>query len=143
MKIKRLRANAILPARATPGSAGYDLCAAIDAELVLQPGARTLVPTGWAADPETSDCVLMLCARSGLALRSGIALANGVGIVDSDYRGEISVPVVNLSDAPYTVQPGERIAQLLVVPICTPELEESDSLDETERGAGGFGHSGK
>ena len=143
MKFQCLRNNAILPSRATPGSAGYDLCAAIDAPLVLRPGERVLVPTGWAADPGSDDCVLMICARSGLALRKGIALANGVGIVDSDYRGEISVAAVNLSDEPYTLQPGERFAQLLVVPVRTPELEVVDELDETERGAGGFGHSGK
>ena len=143
MKFQRLRNNAILPSRATPGSAGYDLCAAIDAPLVLRPGERALVPTGWAADPGSDDCALMICARSGLALRKGIALANGVGIVDSDYRGEISVAAVNLSDEPYTLQPGERFAQLLVIPVRTPEIEVVDELGETERGAGGFGHSGK
>ena len=142
MKLKRLRPDAVLPTRATPGSAGYDLCAAIDAPLTLRPGERILVPTGWAADPGSEDCVLMICARSGLALRNGIAMANGVGIVDSDYRGELRVPTINLSDVPYTLRPGERFAQLLVVPVRTPELEVVEELEETERGSGGFGHSG-
>ena len=143
MKLKKLRENAVLPRRATPGSAGYDLCAAIDEPLALAPNERALIPTGWAADPGSDDCILMLCARSGLALRRGISLANGVGIVDSDYRGEISVAVINLSGEEYVLQPGERFAQLLVVPVRTPELELVENLDETERGAGGFGHSGR
>ncbi|MDR1805268.1 MAG: dUTP diphosphatase [Clostridium sp.] len=142
MQIKLLRANARLPVRATGGSAGYDLCACTEEPLCLKPGERALLPSGIAvAVPE--GCALLIFARSGLAVKHGIVPANCVGVVDSDYRGEIMVGLVNQSKEEYTISPGERIAQMLLVPVLTPELEAVDELTETERGAGGFGSTGR
>ena len=103
-----------------------------------------LIPTGLAAEPiSDSPVALLIFPRSGLASKHGISLSNGVGVVDMDYRGEIKAALVNTSDTDYTITPGERIAQLMVIPILTARFTEADSLTQTERGDGGFGHSGR
>ena len=137
-----LREGAVLPARATEASAGMDISACLAEPVTLAPHEIRLIPTGLSAAPDTSDVMLMLCARSGLASKHGIGMANGVGIVDADYRGEICVPLINQSDVPFTVTDGLRIAQMIVVPVIMPEITESDILPETDRGSGGFGSTG-
>ncbi len=130
-----------LPSRATPGSAGFDLYAAVEGEMAIAAGARALVPTGVAiAVPPGFEAQVR--PRSGLALRHGIVLPNAPGTIDSDYRGEIRVIVLNAGDAPFRVRRGDRIAQLLVAPVTQVEWEEVPSLDATARGEGGFGHTG-
>lgn len=143
VKIKLLRDNVIMPSYATEGSAAIDLRSAADSDIVIAPGERKLIPTGIAISPETSGVVAILCARSGLSSKFGIALANGIGVIDSDYRGEISAALINNSDTPYTVTAGERIAQLMFMPVFAAKLIETDALDKTERGDGGFGSTGK
>lgn len=131
-----------LPVPATPGSAGADLRAAVSAEQVIQPGARALVPTGFAiALPEGYEAQVR--PRSGLALRNGITLPNAPGTIDADYRGEIKVILLNLGADPFVVKRGDRIAQLVVAPVTRAELVEVDTLDDTSRGDGGFGHTGR
>lgn len=142
LRLKRLRENAIIPFRATEASAGMDLSAALTEPIEIPPREIRLIPTGIAAAPARKDVMLMLCARSGLAAKHGIGLANGVGIVDADYRGEICVALINQSDVPFTVTDGLRIAQMIVVPVVLPEIAETDTLSETERGSGGFGSTG-
>lgn len=142
LKLKKLRPQAVLPVRATSGSAGLDLSACIDAPMTLAPGQRALIPTGLAAAIPAGTAG-MIYARSSLGVKHGIALSNGVGVIDSDYRGEISVGLCNFSSEPYTIQPGERIAQLVLHPVLLLPVEEADSLDETARGAGGFGSTGR
>ncbi len=142
LKIKRLREEAVLPERKTPGSAGYDLCACIGGEFTLEPGELAILPTGLAAEiPE--GCAGMIFTRSGLGVKHGVAVANGVGVIDSDYRGEIHVGLRNSSRTPYGIQPGERIAQLIVMPVCLPRVEETETLSETQRGESGFGSTGQ
>jgi dUTP pyrophosphatase len=129
------------PAYASPGAAGADLRAALDAPLVVNPGARLVVPTGLVLEiPPGFEGQVR--ARSGLALKKGLALANGVGTIDSDYRGEVGVLVVNLGSEPVTLARGERIAQLVVAPVARAEFEEVYLLGETARGGGGFGSTG-
>jgi dUTP pyrophosphatase len=130
-----------LPERATPGSAGYDLCAAVEGDLELAPGARALVPTGIAiALPEGYEAQVR--PRSGLALRHGLVLPNAPGTIDSDYRGEVKVILLNLGDAAFTIRRGDRIAQLVIAAVTAAEWEERPELEPTRRGDGGFGHSG-
>lgn len=143
LKITRVSPTALLPTRATPGSAGYDLYADLSAPLTLKAGERALIPTGVAIALQSPEYGAFVYARSGLASRHGITLSNCVGVVDSDYRGEIKVPAVNLSAEDYAIQPGERIAQLVLHPVVPCELEEVSELDETPRGAGGFGSTGR
>ena len=131
------------PRFATPGSAAMDLCACLDEDVTLKAGARQVLPTGIAIALPSADYVALICARSGLASKHGITMANGVGVIDSDYRGEIGVGLVNLGSEPYTVQPGDRIAQLMVVPVVQPTVTVAEDLDETDRGAGGFGSTGR
>lgn len=141
LKIKKMRENAILPQRATPGSAGLDLCACIDAPLLLPARGHAVVPTGIAIElPEGTAGFVF--ARSGLGIKHGIALANGVGVIDSDYRGEICVGLCNVSDKPYTVEPFERVAQIVIAPVIVPTVTEVSELSDTERGEGGFGSTG-
>lgn len=141
--IKKVRENAKIPVRATGGSAGIDLCACIDEGVTIPGGGHALIPTGIAiALPEAASAAFVF-ARSGLAIKHGIGLLNGVGVIDSDYRGEICVGLVNQFDEAYTVEPGERIAQLVIMPVSLPATREVDSLDETARGSGGFGSTGK
>ena len=143
LKITRMSASAKLPTRATEGSAGYDLYADLPSPFVLKAGERALIPTGVVIALQSRETGAFVYARSGLSSKHGITMANGVGVVDSDYRGELKVPVVNLSMQDYTIEPGERIAQLVLHPVIPYELEEVSSLDETQRGAGGFGSSGR
>lgn len=142
LKLKKLRENAVIPSRATSGSAGFDLCAAIDSPVTIKSGEIRLIPTGLSAQPDEENVALMIYPRSGLSSKYGVSLANCVGVVDSDYRGEICVPLINHGKSAFTVECGMRIAQLVVTPIIIPETEVSDSLDDTERGSGGFGSSG-
>lgn len=142
LKIKRFRPDAVLPERKTAGSAGYDLCACIAADFTVQPGETAVFPTGLGAEiPE--GCAGMIFTRSGLGVKHGVAVANGVGVIDSDYRGEIHVGLRNSSGVPYTIRPGERIAQLIIMPVCLPIVEETNELSQTVRGAGGFGSTGQ
>ncbi len=143
LKIKKLNEKAIVPQRATSGSAGLDLSACIDEDIVLAPGEIKLIPTGLSAAPDNENCALMIYPRSGLASKHGIALANCVGVVDSDYRGEIKVALINHGKDSFTVTNEMRIAQLVVTPILLPEIVVADELDETERNAGGFGSTGR
>ena len=123
------------------------VCAAIDEPITIEPGAFALVPAGFAIDADGGEIgnnfAILLFARSGLATKHGIALANGVGVIDSDYRGEVKVSLANLSSHPYTVNPGDRIAQMMITPVLHADFELTDELSSTERGAGGFGHTGK
>ena len=143
IKIKLLREGAKIPAYQTAGSAACDISACLDEPVTILPGQSALIPTGLAAAPESeSPVVLLLYARSGLAVKHGIALVNGVGVIDPDYRGEIKVGLINHSDTPYTVTHGERIAQMAVTPVFRAVFTESDTLGETGRGSGGFGSTG-
>ena len=143
LKIKKLRENAKIPFRATPGSAGMDLCACIDSAITLAGGEKAVIPTGIAIELPGPELGAFIFARSGLAIKHGIGLLNSVGVVDSDYRGEVCVGVINQLSEPYTIEPGERIAQMVIMPVSLIEPVEVDELDETERGAGGFGSTGK
>lgn len=143
IRIQRLKETAVLPRRATDGSAGMDLTACIEHPVVLPAGGRALISTGLAMSLPGSDLAAFVFARSGLAVKHGVTLSNCVGVIDSDYRGEIKVGLVNQGTQDYTIQPGERIAQLVVMPVCTFPVEECESLDETGRGEGGFGSTGK
>jgi len=130
-----------LPAYATPGAAGLDLLAAVADPVVIAPGQRALIPTGLAiALPPNHE--LQIRPRSGLALRNGIVLPNSPGTIDEDYRGEIQVIVLNAGDQPFTVERGMRIAQAVLAPVVRLAWREVDSLDATDRGAGGFGSTG-
>ena len=130
-----------LPGYATPGAAGMDLLAAVDAPVVVPPGGRALVPTGLqVALPPGHE--LQVRPRSGLALRHGIVLPNSPGTVDEDFRGEVQVIVLNTGTAPFTVERGMRIAQAVLAPVLRAEWEEVEMLDDTARGAGGFGSTG-
>jgi dUTP pyrophosphatase len=131
------------PYYASAGAAAMDLHACIDEAVVLKAEERTMIPTGIAIALPDPGYVALVFARSGLGIKKGINLSNGVGVIDSDYRGEVAVGLFNSSKEDYTIQPGERIAQLAVMPVVQAELEQVDTLDETERGAGGFGSTGK
>lgn len=132
------------PVYATPGSAAVDLRAALDdgAEITLAPGARALIPTGLAVSPESTGYVAIIAGRSGLGVKNGVSLSNGIGVIDSDYRGEIQVGLINHGSEPFTVHRGDRIAQMFFLPVAHADLLATDTLDETERGTGGFGHTG-
>jgi dUTP pyrophosphatase len=130
-----------LPAYATKGSAGMDLLAAIDAEIVLEPGSRALVPAGIAIElPEGIEAQVR--PRSGLAAKNGVTVLNAPGTIDSDYRGEIKVILVNLGQEPFRITRGMRIAQIVIARHERAELVETDTLSETARGAGGYGSTG-
>lgn len=151
LSIQKLSPNAVLPGFATSGSAGLDLCACLDAPITLERYAKgaaesrwscVKVPTGLAmAIPE--GYVGLIFARSGLATKHGLTPANCVGVIDSDYRGEILVGLQNSGDSQFTVQPGDRIAQLMIAPVIQASIQMVDELDDTARGAGGFGSTGK
>lgn len=142
LKIKKLCEKAVVPKRATEGSAGVDLYACIDEPVTLNGGGVALIPTGIAISLPSNEYGAFVFARSGLAVKHGIGLLNSVGVIDSDYRGEIKVGVINQFDTPYTIEPGERIAQLVVMPVCPLPTVEVDTLDSTARGEGGFGSTG-
>jgi dUTP pyrophosphatase len=143
LKIKKLRDNAVVPKRATAGSAGMDLYACIDEAVTVMPHECVKIPTGIAIALPSPLYGAFIFARSGLSINHGLAPANCVGVVDSDYRGEVIVGLVNQFNEPYTVEPGERVAQMVIMPVSLMDTEECDSLDETERGDGGFGSTGK
>ena len=132
-----------LPQYATSGSAGLDLRACLDAPLILEPGTAELVPTGLAIHLDDPGLAAVLLPRSGLGHKHGIVLGNLVGLIDSDYQGQVMVSCWNRGKERFTVQPGERIAQMVVVPVVQVELEIVDSFEASRRGAGGFGHSGR
>ena len=143
VKYKLLDPRAKAPAYATPGAAAADLCAVLDAPLTLEPGQRAMVPTGLAIELPGPDCVALVYARSGLAIKQGVTLSNCVGVIDSDYRGEIKVGLVNLGAAPVTLAPGERVAQLCIAPVWQAAFTQAEELSATDRGAGGFGSTGR
>ena len=142
LKVKKVRENAKLPTRGTVGSAGMDLYACIPEPITLNGGEKAVIPTGIAIGLDSPEYAAFVYARSGLAIKHGIGLLNSVGVIDSDYRGEICVGVINQLNEPYTIEPFERIAQMVIQPVALPELVEVESLDETDRGAGGFGSTG-
>ena len=141
IKIKRLNKNAVIPTRATEGSAGYDLYACVDGPVTVEPQQSFVFPTGIAI-ALSDGCAAFVYARSGLSVKFGLIPKNCVGVIDSDYRGEIRVCLHNLSDRAYTVNPGDRIAQMVIAPVLLPQLVETDELENTERADGGFGSSG-
>lgn len=143
LRVKRVRASAVLPRRATDGSAGYDLYACVDSPVTVRPHECAAIPTGIAISLPDNSAAAFVFARSGLSVKHGLAPANCVGVIDSDYRGEIIVNLVNRLESEYTIEPGERVAQLVIMPVLTPELTEADTLDETARGGGGFGSTGR
>ena len=143
VKIKLTRGMSA-PEYATKGSAAVDLRAALEeGEVVtLAPGGRARIPTGIAIAPESSDYVAIVAGRSGLGLKNGVTLANSIGVIDSDYRGEISVVLINHGSEPFEIRRGDRIAQMMFMPVLHAAFLPVEELDETERGAGGFGHTG-
>ncbi len=142
LKIRRLRPGAAIPERATTGSAGLDLSACAAGPITVPARGRAKVGTGLAAEIPPG-AVGLVFGRSGLGINHGVAPANAVGVIDSDYRGEIVVGLMNSSDKDYIITPGERIAQLVLVPVLLTEVEETVELAQSERGAGGFGSTGK
>ena len=139
--VKKLKENAILPTYGSAGAAGADLYACLDAPVEIVPGKTAFIPTGLAMEIPEGYAGLAY-ARSGLACKQDLAPANKVGVVDSDYRGEIGVCLINKGDEPFEVHRGDRIAQMMFLPVATASFLEVATLDETERGAGGFGHTG-
>jgi dUTP pyrophosphatase len=141
VRFQKLRPGALAPRYMSAGAAGLDLASAADEPITIEAGGRAVVPTGLAfAIPAGYEGQVR--PRSGLARKHGITLTNAPGTIDSDYRGEVQVLLVNLGDAPHVIQPGDRVAQLVIAPCVLAELEEAASLDDTLRGAGGFGHTG-
>lgn len=143
LRIKRVRDNAVIPKRATEGSAGMDLYACIDSPVTVKPGDLALIPTGIAIELPCAEFVAYIFARSGLGIKHGICLSNGVGVVDSDYRGEVCVGLCNVSSKEYTIEPFERVAQMVISSVSLMPVEEAEELSDTQRGAGGFGSTGK
>jgi dUTP pyrophosphatase len=141
LQIQRLRPSATLPQQATAGAAGFDVCADLDAPVTLQPGAFALIPTGlaMALPPQHEGQVR---PRSGLAAKHGVTVLNAPGTIDEDYRGEVKVILINHGTLPFVVEHGMRIAQLVVAKVASVEVQVVTSLNETARGAGGFGSTG-
>lgn len=140
-KIKIISKSGVLPSYETAGSAGADLRAYIDEPITLMPGERRLIPTGLFVELPVG-IEAQIRARSGLSIKHGIGLVNGIGTVDSDYRGEWNIPLINWGQEPYTINNGDRIAQVIFASYVVADFEITDSIDDTERGAGGFGHTG-
>ena len=132
-----------LPAFATDGAAAMDLCACIDDPVVILAGGRAVIPSGIAIALPSPDYVALLFSRSGMGIKSGICLSNCVGVIDSDYRGEIGVGLHNTSESDYTVNPGDRIAQLMITPVIRPSVALVEDLPSSQRGSGGFGSTGR
>lgn len=143
INFKKVRENAKIPTRGTQGAAGMDMYACIEENITVNPGELKIIPTGIAVALPSSDYAVFLYARSGLGVKHGICLANGVGVIDSDYRGEICAGICNVSNEPYTIQPQERICQMVVAPVVMAELAEVEDLDKTHRGDGKFGSTGR
>lgn len=142
VKFKRLNPEAELPIRGTFGSAGYDICANLEEDVTINPGECVKISTGFATSFR-KDYVALIFSRSGLATKNGLVVAQGTAVIDSDYRGEWFVPLFNQSDKPQIVRSGDRIAQLVIQPVCKIKAIEVDELNQTRRGAGGFGSTGK
>ena len=142
IKIKKLYENAKLPTYGSPEAAGADLYACLSAPVSIEPGDTAWISTGLAMEIPTG-CAGLIYARSSMATKRGLAPANKVGVIDSDYRGEVKVVLYNQSNEIQIIEPNERIAQLIITPVLTPDYEEVDSLTDTDRGAGGFGSTGK
>ena len=142
IRVKKLRPGAALPAYGSMGAAGADLTACLDAPVTIAPGQTAFIPTGIALEVP-ANCAGLVYARSGMACKQGLAPANKVGVIDSDYRGEILVALHNHGSQARAVEPGQRIAQLLITPVLTPAYEEAAELSDTARNAGGFGSTGK
>ncbi len=142
INVKKLRDNAKLPFRATEGSAGADLYACSGEDILIAPGERKMIPTGIAIELPDSGTGAFVFPRSSVSSKFGVSLANCVGVVDSDYRGEVIVPLINHSDKPYTVHDGDRIAQMVIMPVIAADYSETDELGSTDRGSGGFGSTG-
>ncbi|MBR0277622.1 MAG: dUTP diphosphatase [Clostridia bacterium] len=132
-----------VPYYASGGAAGIDLAACIDSPVIIKPKEHAVIPTGISIALPSCEYVGLVYVRSSLGFKHGITLSNSVGVIDSDYRGEIKVSLVNLSDNDYTINPGDRIAQLVITPVCTPEIETTDNLPISDRGKNGFGSTGK
>jgi dUTP pyrophosphatase len=142
IKVKKLRSNAILPTYGSAEAAGADLYACLENSVIIEPGDTVFIPTGLAMELP-KNCAGLIYARSGLACKRGLAPANKVGVIDSDYRGEFIVALHNHGKTLQTIAHGERIAQLIITPVLTPAYEEVEDLNETDRGSGGFGSTGK
>ncbi len=142
VKVKRVRDSAKLPYSGSVIAAGYDLSAAIDEDIIIPPGCWAAVPTGIAIEPESDAVVGFVLPRSGLGAKHGVVLRNSVGVIDADYRGEIIVTLVNTGEESFVVHPGDRIAQLVFLPVFAAEFVEAEELSETGRGEGGFGSTG-
>lgn len=142
LRVRRLSPRAELPCYMTGGSAGMDLVAALESPVVLAPGARALVPTGLAIELPVGH-EGQVRPRSGLAVKHGVTVLNAPGTIDEDYRGEVKVALVNLGPEPFAVEPGMRVAQLVVAPVTRVAVEPVEELQETDRGGGGFGHTGE
>ena len=143
VKIKKIKKEAIIPTYATEGAAGADLYACIEKDIKMNPGGFALIPTGIAIELPDKNWGAFIFARSGLAIKNGISLANGVGVMDSDYRGEICVGLRNFSAEDYIIKKNERIAQMVIMPVATVSFFEANTLNDTVRGEGGFGSTGK
>ena len=139
---KRLGKEFPLPEYATEGSAGLDLCACLDTAIEIKPGETVLIPAGFAIHIEDKNLAAMILPRSGLGHKHGIVLGNLTGLIDSDYQGEIFVSCWNRGTTSFEIKPGDRIAQMIIVPVVQAEFEFVDSFVETQRGVGGFGHTG-
>jgi dUTP pyrophosphatase len=140
---KRVGSEFPLPRRATDGSAGFDLCACIDEHIHFEPGETHLIPTGIAIHIKQPGVAAMLLPRSGLGHKHGIVLGNLVGLIDSDYQGQIFISVWNRGGASFTLEPGERVAQMIFVPVLPVDFDIVQDFEASVRGAGGFGHTGK
>lgn len=140
IKVKKLRENAQLPFKATEGSAGADLFALLEEDAVIKGESQLMIPTGIAAEIPNGHVGLVFI-RSSVGKR-GVALANGVGVIDADYRGEVHISLINHSKNDFIIKSGDRIAQLVIMPICAAEYSFDENLSDTERGAGGFGSTG-
>ncbi len=141
MKIKIVSKSGVLPAYETEGSAGMDIRAYLDEPMTIEPGERALVPTGLFMEIPTGNEV-QIRARSGLAIKKGIGLVNGIGTIDSDYRGEVKVALINWGKEAFVIDNGDRIAQMVVAAYVKADVELVEELSETDRGVGGFGHTG-
>ena len=142
IRVKKLHPNAKLPTYGSEAAVGADLYACLEQAVTIQPGEVFWVPTGIALEVP-SVCAGLVYARSSMGAKRGLAPANKVGVIDPDYRGEIRVVLLNHSNQPQTLEPGERVAQFVITPVLTPAYEEAEELSETSRGAGGFGSTGK
>lgn len=144
VNIIKVRENAIVPVRATSGSAGYDLYACIDRDLTIKKGELIRVPCGVAIELPSNEYAAFVFARSGLGMKYGISLSNGVGVIDSDYRGEIQVGLCRMSDGePYTIKNGDRVAQMIIMKVSAVNFKLVRNLGESKRGSGGFGSTGR